>query len=166
MESPPLITARKLVDIVEDLADCKTELESGKGRRGHEKLEAITTNLAHIARELFTQTMKQVVEQEEPFTSSHFNPSSKIIEAAINVCEMENIGNNRAAPICQYGVGCTFGLRGICAFFHPEAGKNKELLVDNTDDCNFGEFCVRRPLCIFKHPKGTNCHLTARGYYN
>lgn len=182
-----LDTARQIVEIVEHLSECKSQLDDLKPEGGSVgvKLEDITLDLVDIAHRLFKYSLSTVQGEEEQITD-------KKVYIPVSVGhDVDNIGavkmdhtNWKSAKICQFGVNCGFGRKGICGFYHPEEGKSREpvctfitvtlthpinsyvfpQMLDATPACTFGPDCKRKPSCRFKHVD-SNCHLTARGYY-
>ena len=116
----PLELAAKLVTIVEQLANCKSQLEKME-KRGEMVLEGVTLELALIARQLFIQSMNMVVD----LSTTPINQIPVKTTTPLD-CKKEGIFQvTREAPICQYGVHCSFGHRGKCSYFHPEPGKSR-----------------------------------------
>ena len=142
----PLELAAKLVTIVEQLANCKSQLEKME-KRGEMVLEGVTLELALIARQLFIQSMNMVVDlsttpinQIPVKTTTPLDCKNMAVDLSTSTsinqippktstpldCKKEGIFQvTREAPICQYGVHCSFGHRGKCSYFHPEPGKSR-----------------------------------------
>ena len=150
----PLDLAAKLVTIVEQLASCKSQLEKME-KRGEMGLEGVTVELALIARQLFIQSMNMVedlsttpINQIPVKTTSPLDCKNMVVDLSttpINQippktstpldCKKEgNVEVTREAAICQYGVQCSFGLRGKCSYFHPEPGKSRYKVSGNHFD--------------------------------
>ena len=108
----------KLVCIVEELAMCQKQLGECKsfGERSLAtnvgRLEDVTVKLGKIAEKLFEECKKGSPKKENV---------KKLAGEDVKVII-------RAAPLCMDGINCGFGLRGHCAFFHPELEKTRELV--------------------------------------
>lgn len=138
-----MVAARRVVDIVEELAICKKQLEDverkveRKGDWVFDKLEDVTMDLADIAHKLFTHCMNDAGVGENicklpPSVSSTSCPPDN------EDYQMEDIGikvgengehTAKTARICRLGTSCGFAQRGRCAFYHPEPGKSKETVI-------------------------------------
>ena len=157
---------RELVNIVDRLADCQIRILQAPSRSGCSVkiIECITEELGAIAEKLFDQWVK---EGSSPDGSKPEKAEGErgheggVSEAA----GLEKRMNLRYAPLCTKGVGCVFGLRGRCAWFHPEGGKNEDIILDSTPYCSFGFGCTKKPFCRYQHGEN-NCHMAARGYFN
>ena len=116
----------QLVDIVEELAMCQKQLEDASlGEGSVARLETLTIKLAKISEKLFRGWMND--EEECGF----FSPKKDVKQLDLK----KKKDNIRKAPLCKDGVSCSFGLRGRCAFFHPEPEKSKEMVM------SFSLFC-------------------------
>ena len=90
-------------------------------KRGEMGLEGVTVELALIARQLFIQSMNMV----EDLSTTPINQIPVKTTSPLDCKKEGNVEVTREAAICQYGVQCSFGLRGKCSYFHPEPGKSR-----------------------------------------
>ena len=156
---------RKLVNIVERLADCQKQIlqASPQSQCPLQSIECVTEELGAIAEKLFQQWLKKY----SPDDSEAGTAEGKRVEEGgiTETARLEGGTNLRYAPLCTKGIRCPFGLRGRCAFFHPEGGKNEDIVLDSTPNCTWGYGCTKKPFCRYQHGEN-NCHITARGYFN
>ena len=140
-----LDTARQIVELVEHLTECKSQLEVRKAGGGSVdvKLEDITLDLADIAHRLFKYSLSTVEGEEEEQISEEKDLFPDRVSH-----DVTNLGggkmdckNWKSAKICQFGIKCGFGQRGKCGFYHPEEGKSREpvctTLKISTNSCVF-----------------------------
>ena len=120
METSEFDTARQLVSIVEQLANYKEQLlREAKGGSVDEQLVNMTWELGLIANRLFKYSLTSLSGEQDTIASS--SGERQIVEDAV----MPD-NQMKAARICQFGIQCAYGERGICGFYHPEEGKSRE----------------------------------------
>ena len=118
-------TAHQIIKLVENLAECKIQLEEFKTESGavDNKLEGITLDLAAIAQQLFKYTLSVAVDKEEQICDEKLNiPGS----GSLGVSNIGVASGKKAARVCENGYKCVYGQKGICDFYHPEEGKSRE----------------------------------------
>lgn len=124
-----LETARQIVEMVEHLAECKSQLEDVKAEGGSVvgKLEDITSDLADIAHRLFKYSLSTVEGEKDQISEEKVYIPDRLSHGVTNIGGGEIDRKNwKSAKICQFGIKCGFGRRGICGFYHPEEGKSRE----------------------------------------
>ena len=110
METSGFDTARQLVSIVEQLANYKTQLaRNAEGGSVNEQLVNMTWELGIIAHRLFKYSLTSMSGDQQIFEGEAMSGKGM-----------------KTARICQFGIQCGFGERGICGFYHPEEGKSRE----------------------------------------
>lgn len=125
MEFHGFDTARQILKLVEQLVECKTQLEvlDTEGGGVDSKLEGITLDLAAIAHQLFKYSLSASVDEEKQICDEKVDIP---VSASQGVCNIAVADGKKAARVCENGYKCVFGQRGICGFYHPEEGKSRE----------------------------------------